>query len=158
MSRIISTLFAVALLSVPVFAQAPYVYPNPPWCPTCYIEANVDVPAYGSNDTISGAPYGTYVAGWAFQCTTGNFPTTYQVAVTQNGSSTVVAAEVYNGLARPDVWQHFYNAQSHCALPQYSGFHIYFPQGLPMTGAALLTVNLWYGGMLNSQTRNVVIQ
>lgn len=149
-----------ALFGASSLASARFLYPDPPWCPTCYIEAQVDFPAEASYTRTNVVPYGAwYIAGWAFVCHNGQLPTRFDVIYRKDDGNVQTLFDVVavDRLRRPDVQRWFQRYRPTCAAPANAGFHLYMPTPIPK-GTREVYVNIWNGGLLHGQYRVVTIR
>jgi len=127
-------------------------WPDPPYCPTCLVKADVDTPTVGA--TISGAPWATYVGGWAFRCYDGALPTRVDVQFLYNGQVTTVPVSLTQGLTRNDVYDAFVGG---CGVGATTGYHAYLSEGIPFRGTALMNVVTFVSGIQANHWRVVTI-
>jgi hypothetical protein len=146
-------------------AQTPYpdplIYPNPPWCPTCYLAASIDAPSGTSNpalahDKAARVLFGNwYIAGWAFVCNSGALPTRVEVQYRADDGRVVRVpfVSLVQHVYRPDVRQAF--ARGCPGVPDDAGFHVYFPQEQVPLGTRDLYIQLWRDGLRH--TRHLIV-
>jgi hypothetical protein len=150
----------MAVLSASSLASAQFLYPNPAWCPTCYIEGNVDTPVEASYERANLVTQGQwYIAGWAFVCFNGQLPNRYEVLYRTNDGSirTLTDTIVIDNLPRPDVQAWFAAYRPSCAAPANAGYHIYMPTPIP-SGTREVYINVWHGALLHGRYRVVTIR
>jgi hypothetical protein len=157
---VFASLFALVTLTGPrLSAQTPFLFPNPPWCPTCFVAAHLDAPLVDQVTPMPSTP-NTYAAGWAFECQSGALPDRYRAYFDPDGNgATELRIAVYNQLPRADVVTHFAAVQSGCNPPSNTGFHVYFLDGLPIQAGqvGLLSVTVWHQSMFHVQRRYVTL-
>lgn len=155
---------ALCLLAVGLRGDAQVMFPDPPWCPTCYIEGTVDVPASPYARLPRGVggvtvEYGQwFIGGWAFMCHTGKPADRIEVWYrASDGTAKVLKdAVVVFGLARPDVEAWAAAARPNCTPPPNAGYHVYMPTPIPK-GTREIYVNVWYGWVMHGTYRVVTI-
>jgi len=167
MKHLARSIVALAFVSLPALAFAqtpypdPYLYPSPPWCPTCYIAASIDYPSSTSNPALAHDKAARvqlqnwYIAGWAFVCQGGALPNRIELAYRADDGQVVWLHDTYlvNGLFRPDVQSAFSGGCP--GTPSNAGFHVYFGSTEVPTGTRDFYVNIWHDGLLHS--RHLVI-
>lgn len=155
---------AASLASAQTPYPDPYLYPSPPWCPTCYMAGAVDVPSSHSNPALAHTkaarlPYGQwYVAGWGFVCQSGQLPNRIELAYRADDGSVVWLKDTWMlvGLYRPDVRAAY--AKTKCAAPDASGFHVYFGNQQVPVGTRDLYITIWREGLLHARHLVVTVE
>ncbi|HEU4890004.1 MAG TPA: hypothetical protein VFT47_00545 [Vicinamibacterales bacterium] len=100
----------------------------------------VDIPTSGQ--TIARGAF--YVAGWAFECSTGNAPVSMSIGLFNPSIGWWIPNITrYTGIHRPDVSAAYSGACPN--VTDYSGYHIY-PSAWPPPGQWTLHVN-WTDGV-----------
>jgi hypothetical protein len=130
-------ILVIALLLAPsmVLAQSG-IFPNPAWCPTCYVASEAEGPLAGS--TVDGSELFWF---WGGVCHNGAAPTSVSATAVVNGqatSVTVASAQDSGGGPRADVRAHLQ------AIGCHGGHAVvvaWFPYGLP-TGTTMVSVRL----------------
>ena len=136
--RLISLLFVVMVMgSVGHTQGVSGIFPNPSWCPTCYVASVADAPSAGSAITGTEALW-----FWGGVCHNGAAPTHVTATAVVNGQATSVdvasAQDASGGGPRADVRAHLE------AIGCHGGHAVvvaWFPSGLP-TGTTLVSVRL----------------
>lgn len=149
MKRLYLSFALVALALISAKAQVPG-YPS--GCPSCVVLENIDWATH------------TMVAGWAFECTSGQTVTRIEAWYQTDAGAWVMAPVLPNGqvsfvnefmqvpIPRPDVAAVF--APWCPSMTANAGFHYYFAEPLP-AGARQIYLTMWRGGLMQGQTFQV---
>jgi hypothetical protein len=83
-------------------------WPNPAWCPTCFVASHADSPSAGAVITAN-----TVVWLWAGVCQNGASPSQIDATALANGVPYAVPVAWVTGGARPDVTAHLQSQGCH---------------------------------------------
>jgi len=114
------------------------IWPDPAWCPTCYVASHSDSPAAGS--TITGSEV---IWTWAGLCFDGSAPTHVAATAVVNGQPWSVDVAWMLGGPRADVTAHL---QANGCNGGNVVVPIWFPHGLP-SGTERVSVRLHSSGI-----------
>lgn len=158
MTSLAGTLPAAALLALSFTFGAHAQTPNPaPGCANCGMRSYVDIP--GTRD----AHGGLFIAGWGFECASGQPADRVDVWWQQDdgffapagGAGTHGNGLLTYGLYRPDVLQHY---APYCpASNGMVGWHFYFTAQVP-PGTRQVKINVWRGPFMETHTRVVLFE
>lgn len=131
--------FVLAVLPATASAQTPNHTP----ATGPFVYANIDNMADGEITGMTPGPW-SGVLGWAFDCQTGQTPTSITAMHDQNGVQTPLTVYVIGSQPRPDVQAAYAIACPALTSPNV-GVSVYFPQGIPMqTGYGVIRVTYRY--------------
>jgi len=150
--RLLLSVTTVLLLATTATAQQKHAAPIN--VPGFRIEAEIDTPP---NGTITGMTPQAWTAfhGWAFDCLTGQQPTSVTARHRQNGVDTDLPVYVVGGQHRPDVLAAFYSLCPALTTPLV-GISVYFPTGVPMLiGYGVVEVTFHYADRTTKLTRTL---
>jgi hypothetical protein len=148
-------MFAVSALAV-MLGQVPG-FPNN--CAKCGVISYVDIPSDGTG-VLQGS---LYLAGWGFECESGQAVDRVDVFYQSDNGDFVPAGgagahgngALYASLVRPDVKAAF---GAHCPnLGGTSGWHFYFTKSVP-PGVRQLAINVWRGAYFQTHYRTVTVR
>ena len=111
------------------------IFPDPAWCPTCFVASYVDAPVAGS--TITGSEVFWL---WAGLCHNGASLTAVDATAVVLGQPVSVRMDYVMGGQRPDVTAHL---QANGCHGGHNVIAAWFPAGLP-PGTELVSVRLRY--------------
>jgi hypothetical protein len=109
--------------------QTSGIWPDPAWCPTCFVASYADAPTAGSTITED-----TVIWAWAGNCNDGSNPTQVVAVAAVNGGAQSIPVSFVFGGERPDV-------RAHLEAAGCNGGHtvvaLWFPEGLPYGATAV---------------------
>ena len=111
------------------------IFPDPPYCPTCFVASYVDAPTAGS--TIAG---NEVFWAWAGQCHNGASLTAVDATAVVSGQPVSVQMDYVMGGQRPDVAAHLQASGCHGG---HNVIAAWFPSGLPH-GTERISMRLRY--------------
>ncbi len=121
-------------------------------CPTCFVAGNTDIPA------VDGAGYQGYIAGWGFECGSGEgvdqIDIYYSDETASNGIRRVKDYVIYFAQDRPDVMNHF--VRNCPRVHSNTGWAVYPSTPIP-SGHRTLWIVMKKASRYVTQTREVDI-
>jgi hypothetical protein len=139
MARFFGFVCAVLLLGSATSSQSVSgIWPDPAWCPTCYVASHADSPAAGSTIDGSGLLW-----LWAGVCASGEIPNAVSAVTVVSGQPVSVPVQFVTGGPRADVTAHL---QAQGCNGGHTVIAAWFPNGLP-SGVTSVSVRLHSDGM-----------